>query len=108
VIENEKFTLETQEREIKPFTATVAELGFPDGAKVRDVYAELDKHGFGICPHETALQIGRSDPFPSGNRLLIVVAEPLVGADGGLLILFLRWSTPEPLDTPWYTRSPHT
>ncbi|MCR4278082.1 MAG: hypothetical protein NUV80_05150 [Candidatus Berkelbacteria bacterium] len=87
VVKNKLFTVETEERKLDLYTATVAELGFPNGAKVSDIYAKLDEFGFGKCPDETALQLRREYTDQPMDEWRIVVSEPLADAYGDLIVL---------------------
>lgn len=82
-----KFPLATEERTIELHTATVAELGFPKGATVKDIYAKLDQLGYGICPHETAVQLRRVYKDQPMGEWRIVVTEPVTDSDGDLVVL---------------------
>ncbi len=114
LIKNKKFAVETEERTLELFTCTVAELGFPNGAKVSDIYAKLDEFGFGICPHETALQLRREYKDQPMDEQLIVVSEPLTDANGNLGVFYVErysngswvdWSYARP-DGVWHEDCP--
>jgi len=89
LINTDGFTIETTLRQIGLFTATVAEIGFPKGGKVKDIYAKLDELGFGICPDETALQLRREYKDQPMDEWRRVVTEPKAGTDGLLAVLYV-------------------
>jgi hypothetical protein len=89
VTKNKKFAVATEECDIELFTATVAELGFPDGARVDAIYARLDELGFGKCPDETALQLRRAYANQPMNEWRIVISEPLTDSYGSLKVLYV-------------------
>lgn len=85
-----KFGLVTDgERTIDLYTATVAELGFPKGGTVKEIYAKLDQLGFGVCPQETAVQLRRVYKDQPMNERRIVITEPVADADGYLHVLYV-------------------
>ena len=90
VVGNKGFTIETIERNLELFTATVAELGFKNGANVKDIYEKLDKLGFSKCPVETALQLRRVYKDQPMDEWRIVVSEPLADSGGGLRVLYVE------------------
>jgi hypothetical protein len=87
LIDAEGFTIETTPRQIELFTATVVEIGFPKGGKVKDIYAKLDELGFTVCPDETALQLRREYKDQPMDEWRRVVTEPKADADGDLHVL---------------------
>lgn len=89
VVKNAKFAVETTERKLDLFTCTVAELGFPDGARVDAIYAKLDSLGFGKCPDETALQLRLAYADQPMDEFRIVISEPRAGAAGFLRVLYV-------------------
>lgn len=109
VVENEQFKTETAKRTIELFTATVAELGFPYGARVDAIYTKLDELGFGICPSETALQL-RIAYLDQSDDCRLIVAEPVAEPFGDLRVLSVEsfcdsssvgWDCANP-DHQWY------
>lgn len=85
-----KFPLTTDERTIELYTATVAELGFPDGAAtVKEIYAKLDQLGFGVCPHETALQLRRVYKDQPMDEWRLVITEPVAVSSRDLCVLYV-------------------
>lgn len=87
VVKNKDFAVVGEERQLDLFSCTVAELGFPDGARVDTIYAKLDELGFGKCPDETALQLRREYTDQPMDEFRIVISEPLQGSDGDLGVL---------------------
>lgn len=87
LINTDGFTIETTPRQIGLFTATVAEIGFPKGGKVKDIYAKLDELGFTVCPDDTALQLRREYKDQPMDEWRRVVTEPKADADGDLTVL---------------------
>ena len=87
VIKNKKFAVETAERKLELFAATVKEITGKDQASVSEIYARLNELGFGICPHETALQLRREYKDQPMDEWRIVISEPLADSDGFLNVL---------------------
>lgn len=105
-----KFPLSTEQKTVELFTCTVAELGFPNGGNVQDIYAKLDSFGFGVCPHETAVQLRRVYKDQPMNEWRIVITEPVADSFGCLTVLsvgrlsfgsWVRWLYAYP-DNHWF------
>ncbi|WP_052027089.1 hypothetical protein [Rhodovulum sp. PH10] len=77
-----------RKRTIDLATATVAELGFPDGARYADIRARARKLRLGFCPPEVgpALRLAYRDQ-PHGERL--IVAMQMVGDPEDALVFSL-------------------
>jgi hypothetical protein len=68
---------------------TVAELGFPDGGKVKDIYAKAQELGYALPPAEAALQLRLQYTDQPLDEWLIVAHEPIAVAYGDLSVLYV-------------------
>jgi hypothetical protein len=75
-----------EKRKLELIRLSVAELGFPKGAKLKDIYARAKEQGLDLCSAETgpALRLAYQDQ-PVGEWILIAM-EPVLDSDGGLAI----------------------
>ena len=78
------FTASEQEMEVDLVVASVAELGFKDGACRRDIYKRAQELGLELCPAEVGPQLRlQYKDQPYGERLLTGM-EPITDSDGYL------------------------
>ena len=70
----EKVTVATEPTEIKLVRATVAELGFPNGATRAQIYEKAHSFGLEFCPAEVGPQLRlQYSVQPEGEQLLIAM-----------------------------------
>jgi len=79
-----------EETEIELFQATVAELGFTNGASWSDIKAKLDEFGFGICPAEVGPQLRLQYTDQPMDEWIWVVMDPVAGSDGVPRVFFVE------------------
>jgi hypothetical protein len=91
-VDNKEFAVETTEREVELFKATLAELGLPNETLAKKVHEKLDELGFTMCPDETALQLRRAYKDQPLYEAIIVVSEPRASADGIPKVLLVERS----------------
>lgn len=84
IIAQPAFTVANEETEVELVKVSVAELGFPDGARLADIYERAGKFGLGLNPPEVgpALRLDYLDQPRA--EWLIVAMEPIAGSDGSL------------------------
>lgn len=81
-----EFTVASGETEIDLVAASVAELGFMDGAQCQEIYERAREFGLEPCPPEVGPQLRlQYKDQPEGEWLLIAM-EPIIGTDGRLLV----------------------
>jgi hypothetical protein len=61
---------------------TVEQLGFPQGAKLRDIYAKAKELGLELCPAEVGPLLRLQYTNQPDNNYLRIAMEPISGADG--------------------------
>ena len=75
------FTANSEETEVDLVVVSNADLGFKDGAKVKDTYARALEIGLELCPNEVGPQLLlQYTDQPNGERLLIAM-EPIIDSD---------------------------
>jgi len=85
-----QFTVATEETEVDLVVISVAELGFKDGAKLKDIYARVKELGIEPCPNEVGPQLRLQYADQPEGEWLIIGMEPIAGSGGGLE-LFSVW-----------------
>ena len=86
ILHKPAFVVATCETEVELVTASVAELGFKDGATGKDVYSRAEELGLGLCPPEIGPQLSlQYADQPNGKRFIIAM-EPITDSDGDLLL----------------------
>ncbi|MEN9881527.1 MAG: hypothetical protein RLZZ308_710 [Candidatus Parcubacteria bacterium] len=83
------FTATTSKTEVELVVASVAELGFKDGATRKDIYVRAQEFGLDLCPPEVGpyLRLQYTDQ-PKGEWLIIAM-EPITDLDGNLSLFFV-------------------
>ncbi len=66
--------------------ASVAELGFKNGATCLDIYNRAKKLGLELCPAEVGPQLRLQYVDQPLNEWLIIAIEPISDSDGGLRV----------------------
>lgn len=82
------FSLASEEIELDLVRRTVAELGFEEGAELREIYASARERGLNICPAEVGPTLRYQYPDQPRGESLIVAMEPIAFSDnrGGLFV----------------------
>jgi hypothetical protein len=81
------FSVATQEIEIDLVVVTVKELGFKNGAMLKDIYDAAKKRGFQLCPNEVGPHLRLQYKDQTKNEWLIIGMEPITDS-GGVLNVF--------------------
>jgi hypothetical protein len=83
-----KTEVATKPTEINLISATVAELGFPNGATREQIYDKATSVGFELCPAEVGPQLRLQYPADEQpmNEWLLVAMEPIKDSDGYLKV----------------------
>lgn len=86
IIGKPAFNVATEKKDVDLVVVSVAELGFPEGAKLSDIYAAAKKRGLELCPNEVGPQLRlQYKDQPKGEWLLIGM-EPISGSGGALYV----------------------
>ncbi len=85
-----KVTVATEPIEVELVRATAAELGFPDGATLKQIYAAGLKRGWQLCPAEVGPQLRLQYPDQPKGKWNLIAMEPIPIAEtnGGCLMVF--------------------
>lgn len=78
------FTATTSETEVELVVASVAELGFKDGATRKDIYVRAQEFGLDLCPPEVGPQLRLQYTDQPKGEWLVIAMEPITGSDGNL------------------------
>lgn len=70
--------------EVELVIASVAELGFKDGAIRKDIYVRAQELGLDLCPPEVGPQLRLQYTDQPKGEWLVVAMEPITGSGGGL------------------------
>ena len=71
---------------------TVAELGFPEGAKLEDIYKAAKNQGLDLCPDEVGPQLRLQYSNQPNGEWLVIAMEPIKDSVGVLLLFLVRCS----------------
>lgn len=80
----EKTTVAESPTQIELYLATVAELGFPNGAKFAEIRAKIHELGFTDCPAEVGPQLRRQYANQPMNEWVRVMMDPITDSYGNL------------------------
>ena len=69
---------------------TVAELGFPKGAKLEDIYKAAKNQGLDLCPAEVGPQLRLQYPDQPNGEWLVIAMEPINDSDGDLSLFLVE------------------
>ncbi len=78
------FTATTIETEVELVVASVAELGFKDGATRKDIYVRAQELGLDLCPPEVGPQLRLQYTDQPKGEWLVIAMEPITDSDGDL------------------------
>jgi hypothetical protein len=78
------FTATTSETEVELVVASVAELGFKDGATRKDIYVRAQEFGLDLCPPEVGPQLRLQYTDQPRGEWLVIAMEPITDSDGDL------------------------
>jgi len=84
------FTVAAEEIELDLVVASVAEIGFKDGATREQIYARAKEHGLDLCPAEVGPQLRLQYKDQPNGEWLIVAMEPIAGSVGYLQLFYVE------------------
>ena len=87
ILGNPAFNVATKETEVDLVIVSVAELGFKDGAKLKDIYTRAKEKGLQLCPNEVGPQLRLQYIDQLKGEWLVVGMEP-IAVSGDDLRLF--------------------
>lgn len=77
-------TTSETETEVELVVASVAELGFKDGATRKDIYVRAQELGLDLCPPEVGPQLRLQYTDQPKGEWLVIAMEPITDSDGRL------------------------
>ena len=77
------------EGEIELVVASVAELGFKDGATLKNIYLRAKELGLDICPPEVGPQLRLQYTDQPNGEWLVIAMEPITDSDGYLSLFIV-------------------
>jgi len=86
ILDRPQFTMATEETEVNLVVVSVAELGFKDGAWLRDIYARAKKLGLELCPNEVGPQLRLRYVEQPRDEWLLIGMEVIVDLSGNLCL----------------------
>lgn len=84
MMSKKKFTVAKKETEVELVVASVAELGFKDGAKYSDICERAKSLGLNLCPAEVGPQLRLQYLDQPKGEWLCIAMEPITDSVGGL------------------------
>jgi hypothetical protein len=84
------FTATTSETEVELVVASVAELGFKDGATRKDIYIRAQEFGLDLCPPEVGPQLRLQYTDQSKGEWLVIAMEPITDSVGDLYLFYVE------------------
>ena len=84
------FTVSPKEVELELVVVSNAELGFKDGAKVKDTYARAKELGLELCPNEAGPQLRLQYKDQPKGEFLLIAMEPIADSDGRLYVFHVE------------------
>lgn len=86
ILGEDAFTAATEEIEVELVVASVAELGFKDGAKCSTIYQRAQQLGLDLCPAEVGPQLRLQYADQPRNEWLLIAMEPITDSVGNLRV----------------------
>lgn len=87
IIGKPAFNMATEKGEVDLVVVSVVELGFKEGAKIKDIYAAAKKRGLELCPNEVGPQLRLQYQDQPKDEWLIIGMKPITDS-GGVLRVF--------------------
>jgi len=84
-----KVTLSGAEEEIELVLLTVKDLGFKNGATLKEIFKRAFESGLGLCPAEVGLQLALQYLDQPLGEWIRVAMEPMADSEGHLYLFFV-------------------
>lgn len=84
------FTATESVMEVELVVASVAELGFKDGATRKDIYVRAQELGLDLCPPEVGPQLRLQYTDQPKGEWLVIAMEPITDSDGSLNLFYVE------------------
>lgn len=82
ILDKHAFTVATCKTEVELVVASVAELGFKNGATRKDIYIRAEELGLNLCPFEVGPQLRLQYTDQPKGKWLIIAMEPITDSAG--------------------------
>lgn len=89
IMDKKDFTVADQPAELDLVLVSVAELGFPNGANLKDIYDRAQKLGLSLCPAEVGPQLRLQYMDQPKDEWLLVAMESIADSDGDLFVFYI-------------------
>lgn len=89
ILDKPVFSVATERIDIDLIVVSVAELGFPKGATLRDIYAAAKKRGLELCPNEVGPQLRLQYKDQPEDEWLVIGMELITDSDGALYLFLV-------------------
>lgn len=84
------FTVSPEEKEVDLAVVSNADLGFKDGAKLKDTYARALEFGLELCPNEVGPQLRLQYTDQPNGEWLLIAMKPIIGSDDGCRLFHVK------------------
>ncbi len=84
------FAVVTEETELDLVVVSVAELGFKNGAKLKDIYDRAKEKGLQLCPNQVGPELRLQYEDQPNGEWLVIGMEPITDSDGGLYVFYVE------------------
>ncbi len=84
IIGKPAFSVATEKMDVDLVVVSVAELGFPNGATLKDIYASAKKRGLELCPNEVGPQLRLQYKDQPKDEWFVIGMEPIADSVGDL------------------------
>ncbi len=83
------FTVAESGTEVELIVASIAELGFKDGATRKNIYSRAEELGLDLCPPEVGPQLRLQYTYQPKGEWLVIAMEPITNSGGSLQLFYL-------------------
>ena len=84
-----RMTVAKKETKVELVVASVAELGFKEGATYADICEKAKQLGLGLCPAEVGPQLRLQYTNQPNGEWLTIAMKPITGSDGSLSVFLV-------------------
>ena len=84
------FSVATDKVDVDLVVVSVAELGFPKGATLKDIYVTAKKCGLELCPNEVGPQLRLQYRDQPKDEWFVIGMEPITCSEGGLRLFHVE------------------
>ena len=89
ILSKSAFSVATEETELDLVVVSVAELGFKNGAKLKDIFDRAKEKGLELCPNEVGPQLRLAYKDQPKDEWLVIGMEPIADSAGSLGLFYV-------------------